>query len=345
MARIYSLHQRRDSAHAMDLDLQNLPDMEYKLMELVRQVPNGRVTTYGRLAEALGDPVAARWVGHFLRHHTHEPTCLCHRVVRAGGELGGFVTGNIDEKARLLRADEIEVAADSVDLDRYGFSDFAGEQPLDQLRDFQSQLKNELLLSYDGTSPKLIAGVDVSYSANGDGVAAYALVDASSHDLVWSTTIRDAVRFPYITSYLAFRELPLLVQLLNEAVGLSPPADVVIVDGSGVMHPRGAGIASQLGIVANIPTIGVTKKLLCGHVDLREMQPGEMRPVVMDGDRVGVALRHRQTSKRPLFISPGHRIDVDTAAQLVCHLSESRPLPEPIYWADRLSRREAKTAK
>lgn len=326
----------------MRIDLRNLPGMEGQLMELVRQIPRGRVTAYGQLAEALGNRIASRWVGHYLRHHPHDATCPCHRVVRAGGELGGFVTENIDDKSRLLQADGVEVSAGSVDLKRFGFAGFDGDRPLARLREFQVQLQKQLTLECNIVSPHLVAGVDVSYDGRGNGVAAYALVEMPDCELVWSATVRRAVRFPYITSYLAFRELPLLLDLLEEVRGQQPFADVLLVDGSGIMHPRGAGIASQLGIVADIPTVGVTKKQLCGDVDLRDIQPGETRAVQMDGTTIGVALRHRQRSKRPLFISPGHRMDVPTAAQLVQQLSQIRPLPEPIYWADRLSRREAK---
>ena len=86
-------------------------------------------------------------------------------------------------------------------------------------------------------------------------------------------------------------------------------------------------------------TVGVTKKLLCGQVDIKEMRPGESRPVVHQERLIGVALRPTAGSLRPIFISPGHRVDVDFCERLVRQLLTGRRLPEPIYWADRLSRR------
>jgi deoxyribonuclease V len=136
--------------------------------------------------------------------------------------------------------------------------------------------------------------------------------------------------------------MPLLLELLDLVRREGKLADVTLVDGSGIMHPRGAGIASQFGIVAGIPTIGVTKKRLHGRVELTGMRPGEMRSVIDDqGAPIGVAIRHRPKSPRPLFVSPGHRVCVTTAGEIVRKLLLGRNLPEPIYWADRFSRREA----
>src|SRR5207244_392523 len=97
--------------------------------------------------------------------------------------------------------------------------------------------------------PRFVGGVDVSYRGAHEGVAAYALVEVASGKLVWSTMIRRPVRFPYITSYLTFRELPLLVALIEEVRAQDRLAPVVMVDGTGRLHPRRAGIASHLGVV------------------------------------------------------------------------------------------------
>ena len=111
-----------------------------------------------------------------------------------------------------------------------------------------------------------------------------------------------------------------------------------LVDGSGILHQRHAGIATHLGVIASLPTIGVTKKLPCGQAELEGMQPGESRPVVYEDRLTGVALRSGPRSRRPIFISPGHLLDVAFAERLVRRLLAGRRLPEPLYWADRLSR-------
>ena len=262
----------------MPVALPPIPDLVLALRRLIDQVPEGRVTTPGRLASALGNPVAARWIGHYLLHHDHDDGCGCHRVLRAGGLLGPYPQGG-DEKARRLRAEGVETVGETIDLARYDFADFTSDQPLEKLARFQNRLAKKVQLRPRRKVPQCVGGVDVSYSSPSEGVAGYALVDVATGELLWSTTIRRPVCFPYITSYLTFRELPLLVDLIDEVRASGRIAPVVLVDGTGILHPRQAGIASHLGVVAGLPTIGVTKKLLCGEVDIAGMRPLESRPV------------------------------------------------------------------
>jgi deoxyribonuclease V len=151
--------------------------------------------------------------------------------------------------------------------------------------------------------------------------------------------VRLPVRFPYITSFLSFRELPLLLALIDEVRREGKLAEVVLVDGSGILHPRRSGIAAHFGVAAGLPTVGVTKKLLCGQVDLKDLEPGESRPVVQDEELLGLAIRATAGSRRALFISPGHKTDLTFCEKLVRQLLRGRRLPEPLYWADRLTRR------
>jgi deoxyribonuclease V len=322
------------------------PDLPGLLAELLRQVPRGRVTTCGMLATALGNVVAARWVAEFLAKHEHDAACPCHRVIRAGGVLGAYIAGGTITKRWRLEAEGIVFHDELVDLDRFGFDQFDGPRPLETLRRVQEAIAARLRLCRRSRVPARVGGVDVSYAPDGWGVAAYALVDTSSGELLWTHTVRRRVAFPYITSYLSFRELPLHLELLDEVRRARRLATVVLVDGTGVLHPRHAGIATHLGVVAGVPTVGVTKKLLCGQVDLREMRPLESRPVVMRDtapEAIGVALRPGSGSRRPLFLSPGHRVDLPFAEQLVRMLLTGHRLPEPLYWADRLSRQAART--
>ena len=110
------------------------------------------------------------------------------------------------------------------------------------------------------------------------------------------------------------------------------------MNGSGILHPRHFGVAAHLGVAADAATIGVTKKLLCGKVDTEGMAARESRPVFHEDRLVGAALRPTSGSRRPLFVSPGHRVDVPFAEGVVRRLLLGRRLPEPLYWADRLSR-------
>ena len=331
-----------------------LPDLECCLRELLAQAPAGRVTTCGALAEALGNRIAARWVGHFALHHRHDARCTCHRVVRVGGELGGDVAGSRAAKAKRLAGEGVGLRGGVVDLERFGFERFSSDRPLEKLRLIQEDIQKRISLRPRRRIPKLVGGVDVAYPNTAEGVAAYALVDTETAELVWSATVRRPVAFPYISTYLSFREIPILLDLLDHVRSAGRMAEVLLVDGTGILHPRYAGIASHLGVAASTPTIGVTKKLLCGQVDIKAMDAGESRPVLHpyrtphaprevgrhNEDRpIGVAIRPTAGSLRPIFISPGHRVDLAFAEQLVRRLLRGRRLPEPLYWADRLSRR------
>jgi len=316
-----------------------LPDLPKQLTELLAQIPPGRVATHGTLADALGNRIAARWVGHFVLHHEHDVACPCHRVVRAGGRIGEYAGGGPRAKAKRLRTEGVTVRRGAVDLAAYEFRRFVSDRPLEKLKRVQEELGSKVVLRSRRRIPKLVGGVDVSYPNPGRGVATYALVEAESGKLAWSTTIRRPVRFPYITSYLAFRELPILLDLIDEVRRAGRLAELVLVDGSGILHPRGAGIASHLGVIGSLATIGVTKKLLCGSVQLGGLRPHESRPVAIDDRLVGIALRPTPGSRRPIFISPGHRTNLPFAERVVRQMLRGRRLPQPLYCADRLSRR------
>ena len=322
-----------------------LPDMEQSLCALLAQIPSGKVTTYGTLARALGDVLASRWVGQFLLHHSHRSECVCHRVVRVDGEIGRHVSRKLEEKQRLLCKDGIRIAQGRVNLDHYLFDDFHGDRPLERLQRIQQQWLRKLCLKPSVDQPTRFCGVDVSYVCDGRAVAVCAKVATGSGQLIWQTAVVGEIKFPYIPSYLAFRELPLLVELVQLVRDLGELPDLLLVDGSGILHQRRAGIATLLGIVAGVPTIGVTKKLLFGEVDLDGLEVGQSRSVTDQGQPIGIAIRPSPTSRRPLFLSPGHLTSVSLIERSVEMVLWGHRLPEPIYWADRLSRREAQRLK
>jgi len=334
-----------------------IPDLEDCLRRLLDQIPPGRVTSCGILAEALGSSFAARWVGHFALHHAHRNQCPCHRIVRHDGALGPYIAGPTALKAQLLAAEGVSIEAERVNLTLHAFSAFVSDYPLQRLREEQAKVQAQVRLCRRTRMPKYVAGVDVAYPRPSEAVAAYALVETDSGKLVWSTIVRRSVAFPYISSFLSFREVPILLDLLAEVRRLGRSAEVVLVDGSGILHQRRVGVASHLGVVAGLPTIGVTKKLLYGRVKIEGMAPGESRPVWATSEEhfsglsapatagkrgkkqslLGVALRPTAGSRRPIFISPGHRVDVPFSEQLVRCLLFGRRLPAPLYWAHRLS--------
>ncbi len=327
--------------------LENLPDLRQHLWGLIAQIPAGRVTTCGQLAAALGDVVAARWVGQETLHHRHAPGCSCHRVVRAGGELGGYVTGEPAEKRQRLSVEGVRVENNRVDLAACSFIEFRTGRPLEKLRKLQESLVEKYSDVTADRLPVYIGAVDVSYAAGGQAVAAYGLFPLATPDEVsWSTTCRQSIEFPYISTYLAFRELPVLLRLIDVVRASDKLAEVILVDGSGILHPRRAGIATMLGIVADVPTIGLTKKLLCGAVDTTDLAPGELRPVLLADEHLGFAVGPPSGSKKPLYVSPGHRTNVDYCRQVIEQIvsaesADRHRLLAPIFAVDRLSRRHA----
>lgn len=317
-----------------------VPHIPQALTALLAQVPAGCVTTYGDLAEALGDLRAARWVAEFLLDHPHDDACPCHRVVRRTGEVGFFIDRESDDKVRRLRAEGVEVDDDSLDLERYRFTAFRGDQPLRALAEEQRELPDRVRLEPLDEEPGIVAGVDVSYSG-GIAVAAYALVEVDSGELAGSHTVQLPVQFPYISGYLAYRELPTLLALLESLPAELPAADVTFVDGNGILHHRGAGIAAHFGVLTGRRTVGVGKKLLCGSVNLDGLTPPETRPVTYEDRVVGAAVKAGAKS-RPIFVSPGHRMTVDDSVRLTQRLFHGHRLPEPLFHADRLSREKAR---
>ena len=318
-----------------------IPDVCAELWQLAAQIPRGRITTYGDLADALGDLTAARWVAEEMLDHEHSARCPCHRVVRRTGELGQYIGRDSEEKARRLRRERITVDAGHVELERYRFSDFRSRRPLATLAEYQRTLPERIQFTPLARTPRRVAAVDVAYPRGGEAVGAYVLFDARTNQTLWSTTVRQPVRFPYITGYLAFREIPVHLELLKKAREADALAPLLLVDGSGVLHPRRGGIAAHLGVLADRPTIGVSKKLLCGQVDLEAVEVERPAPVLFREELLGMAVKASATS-RPIFVSSGHRITVPDAARAATELFRGHRLPEPIHLADALSKREAR---
>lgn len=315
-------------------------DLPSELERLLRQVPRGRVTTYGRLARALGDRAAARWVGEYLVDHPHDGECPCHRVVRETGDVGLYLAGGSDAKLARLRNEGVRITAGCVDL-ADPFEQFVSSAPLARLHAFQLDVPGRLQLAPLRRDVRFVAGIDAAYRDRSSAVGAIVVVDAESLETIWSTTVPCEVRFPYISGYLAFRELPVMLRAWDAALRDGPPIDAVLIDGNGLLHPRRAGIACCFGLLVDVPVIGIGKTLLCGRVDLAGIRADEFRAVEHDGEEIGLAMRCGDRS-RPIYVSPGNRCDVASAARLAKRLMTAHRLPEPLQRADRLSKAEVR---
>jgi deoxyribonuclease V len=186
----------------------------------------------------------------------------------------------------------------------------------------------------DGLVVRTAAGLDVSYAEGSDRlVAAVVVLDVADLRVVDSAVMAGEARFPYVPGLFAFRELPALVDALDR---LTVTPDLLVCDGQGIAHPRRFGLACHVGVLTGLPTVGVAKTPL-GRYDPPGDHRGDGSPLVMGEDVVGRALR-TQNGVRPVFVSTGHRIDVDRACTEVLRLTPRYRLPETTRQADHLSR-------
>ena len=315
-----------------------VPDLQAALRGLLTQIPAGSVTTYGELARALGDVRAARWVGEFLADHPHDDRCPCHRVVRANGDVGLYVTGKPAEKRARLQAEGTCVRDGRADISRMLKShQFTSTAPLARLLQFlddvAAQVRERRLLQ----RPRYLCGLDVAYTTDGMASGAAVLVDADSLDTIEQQTCLVPTAFPYIPGYLTFRELPVLQVLWESLEQKTAESTVCMIDGNGRLHPRRGGIACCFGVINEVPTIGVTKSLLCGTVDAAKRPPDEPAMIRDGDDLLGMAVWNAR-SRKPIYVSVGHCITLAQSLALVRQSTRNHRLPEPTFRADRLSK-------
>ncbi|WP_376693832.1 deoxyribonuclease V [Wenzhouxiangella sp. EGI_FJ10409] len=182
--------------------------------------------------------------------------------------------------------------------------------------------------------PRLVAGVDAAFPDRGRSTrAAVVVMRYPQLEVIETVTHERPTALPYIPGLLSFRELPAIFGALEQ---LSHSPDLVLCDGQGRAHPRRFGIACHLGVTTGLATIGVGKSRLCGQHEDPGSDKGSVVDLV-DGDKViGRVLRSRDRV-RPLYISVGHRVSLDTAVELVLACTPRYRLPEPIRHADRLA--------
>jgi deoxyribonuclease V len=206
------------------------------------------------------------------------------------------------------------------------------------LRAVQAELAQRVVLRDDFAKPlRTVAGFDVGFEDGGTITrAAAVLLDAESLDVVDQQVARLPTRMPYIPGFLSFRELPALLEALAM---LSTAPDLAFIDGHGIAHPRRLGIAAHFGVATGLPSIGVAKKILTGEprMALHEMR-GAFTPLRSGKDQIGWLLRSKPGCL-PLIVSPGHRVAMPSAPELVMRYVGKYRLPEPTRLADRLASR------
>jgi len=322
-----------------------IPDLTAHLATLLPQIPAGFVTTYGDIAQALGDLAAARWVAEVLKTAPDWSLPVLHRVMRRDGTFPGGHSQEQLLQQELLLNDETTLPdgskADGIKfwLSQRRWTSFAGVAPLAQLSHWQTTAGSQVLEERLEGQPRFMGGVDLSYLDDHRAVGVFALVDATTGELLAYQAVTAAVPFPYIPGYLTFRELPVLLELIEQAAELVQRAEVILVDGNGILHPRRAGIATALGQLTGLRTIGVSKHLLCGRLQPADSQGVRFLHDAQD-EVLGAALR--PPGRKPLYVSIGSRTDLSGAVAAVQSVWMTHRLPEPIYHADRLSRQLAR---
>lgn len=197
----------------------------------------------------------------------------------------------------------------------------------------QERLAPQVRLTPAPSDARLFGGADVAFSSDGSHVIAGVIVwSRETNAIVEQHVARVPCRIPYIPGLLSFRELPGILAALRK---LQTPPQVMLCDAQGLAHPRRLGLASHLGLWLQLPTVGCAKSRLCGEHKAPATAKGCQAALWHNGERVGTVLRTRDGVK-PLFVSPGHLCDHDSAVRLTLAATTRYRLPEPTRLAHQL---------
>lgn len=274
----------------------------------ISQIPEGKVARLTDIADALGDRRAVRVIYGMLG----EIKGNTWRVVRSDMSI-------IDSRLK----EEVEVRENTA-LSEI-FRDFRISGILRRLRKEQEDMRSSLSLA-DGEF-STITGVDIGYAGKRAYVALSTFHVDGMHirDEVFETTIE----FPYIPTYLSYREGPAILRAIEQS---AHDIEALMIDGNGILHPEHLGLASFVGIKAEIPSIGVAKSLLCG--DLRWIEERKAK-ILLNGKKVGYALLGKR-AKKPVYVSPGNMVSPEKAAKITERFMKHR-IPEPTRRAHQIA--------
>jgi deoxyribonuclease V len=214
--------------------------------------------------------------------------------------------------------------------------------PKDAIK-LQKELADRIRLRGLRKAPLIVAGADIAIDKRSDeGIAAVILYSLPSLDEIERSTARARLAYPYIPGLLSFREAPVLLKAFSK-LGRVP--DVALFDGQGIAHPRGLGLASHMGLWLGIPTIGCAKSRLVGeHREPGVKRGSSAKLTYKMGGRtrtIGACLRTRDRVK-PIYVSPGHLVDLETSLSVVLSCLDGTRIPKPTREADRLVGRIAR---
>lgn len=206
-----------------------------------------------------------------------------------------------------------------------------------EAREIQQRLRTRIVhVPPSGFTPRLVAGADVAFDRRRDlCFAAIVLIDLDTMNTVETATAVEPTAFPYVPGYLSFRELPVLISAWKR---LSVEPEALVIDAHGYAHPRRMGLACHAGLEFDLPTIGCAKSILCGELQPLGEERGATSLLIEAGETIGWGVRTKR-AVRPLYLSVGHRIDLQTAKDLVLRLTPGGRyrFPETTRRADRLA--------
>lgn len=198
----------------------------------------------------------------------------------------------------------------------------------------QETLKSQVITEDQLNKINYVAGVDVGFQDEGKiSQGAIAILSFPELKLVETQIASIPTAFPYIPGFLSFREIPVILKVL-ETIKIIP--DLILCDGQGLAHPCRFGLACHLGVILDIPTIGVAKTRFIGDHKEVESEKGNYQPLIDQGEMVGVVLRSR-TNVKPIYVSIGHKISLPTAIDFVLKCTTKYRLPETTRYADHLA--------
>ncbi len=209
-----------------------------------------------------------------------------------------------------------------------------GPDNIEEAKDIQGLLAAKVIISRLRKKIRSIAGVDAAFSER-RVFAAACLFSYPDLEFIAETTAVAKISFPYVPGFLSFREGPAIIQAVGR---LKTKPDLILVDGQGIAHPRGIGIASHIGVLLNIPTIGCAKSRLVGRFAEPGLKKGHWSPLLHEGKTIGAVLRTRD-AVRPLFVSPGHRVGFVDSINFVLACTRHYRISEPLRRADFLSKK------
>jgi deoxyribonuclease V len=193
----------------------------------------------------------------------------------------------------------------------------------------QKEMSQQVLIAKPDFPIHTIAGCDSSFIGE-NILSVFVLLSYPGLEILEIQSHYGPVELPYIPGFLAFREAPNLLRAYEK---LARKPDLIMVDGHGIAHPRRLGIASHLGVLLNKPTMGVAKKILVGKYELPPPEKGQLTPIFYRQEHIANTLRTKDKVK-PVFVSPGHLMDLESATRIALETTRKHKLPEPTRLAD-----------